>query len=397
MMQRDDETKVNITSELMRKHARTERATSEDELRPMDARCANCGALLQGPWCHCCGQEAHDPLQRFRGAMSETLESVFHFDARLSRTLLPLLLRPGFLTCEYIAGRRVRYVAPLRLMFFLAILAFLVIRLSVEIATPQVHIGAQRAIAQASNAASVERLRAQLDSGLDQSLAQPNLPAWTRTVLLNKKSQIDRAAKSRLAQFPGHPVQAPAQSLPSHSHTNLKIDAAQSGVKGFPHAGSDFHERLYDNPRRALQESLVGAQSARRLMRTGLHLLPMAMLLLMPLFGLLLKLFFPRRPYTEHLLVALHSHAFVFLDLILIVLVGQLALWSGAFGPLATALGCVSVTVGWWAPIYLLLMQKRVYRQRWPHAVLSYVGIGMLYLLMLSAALAVVFRISRLH
>ncbi|EQD65725.1 conserved hypothetical protein, membrane [mine drainage metagenome] len=299
----------------------------------------------------------HDPFKRFRGAVGETLENVFHFDARLSRTLIPLFLRPGFLTREYIAGRRVRYVAPLRLMFFLAILAFLAIQLSVEITPPRVHVGAQQAFAQTPNAASVERLRARLDGQLARSLAQPDLPAWSRAFLLKQKEKIDRAAQGRLTQLGQQPVHAPARAQPAHSRASPAISITMTGL---PHVDKGSHGWLSDHLRQGFQEDFSSANAARRVMYAVLHQLPLTMLVLMPLFALLLKLFFPRRLYMEHLLVALHSHAFVFLDLILIVILGQLASWSAPIGPLATALGWMSVAAGWWIPIYLLLMQKRV-------------------------------------
>ncbi len=58
--------------------------------------------------------------------MREIAGDVFALDARLWRTLAPLFLRPGFLTHEYFAGRRVRYVPPLRLYVFAAIAFFAV-------------------------------------------------------------------------------------------------------------------------------------------------------------------------------------------------------------------------------------------------------------------------------
>ncbi|MHB8570379.1 MAG: DUF3667 domain-containing protein [Metallibacterium sp.] len=378
----------------MSEHPQPEPTDPMGEHHAEGVRCANCGTPLQGPWCHHCGQEVHDPFKRFRGAVGETLENVFHFDARLSRTLIPLFLRPGFLTREYTAGRRVRYVAPLRLMFFLAILAFLAIQLSVEITPPQVHVGAQQAFAQAPNAASVERLRLRLDGPLARSLAQPDSPAWSRAFLLKQKEKIDRAAQDRLTQLGQQPVHAPARAQPAHSRASPDISSTMTGL---PHVDKGSHGWLSDHLRQGFQEDFSSANAARRVLYAVLHQLPLTMLVLMPLFALLLKLFFPRRLYMEHLLVALHSHAFVFLDLILIVILGQLASWSASVGPLATALGWMSVAAGWWIPIYLLLMQKGVYQQRWPVAAVSYLGIGVLYIIMLSAALAIVLGISVWH
>ena len=96
--------------------------------------------------------------------------------------------------------------------------------------------------------------------------------------------------------------------------------------------------------------------------------LPQVLFLLMPLFALLLKIFyiFKRRLYMEHVMVALHSHAFIFLTLLLITIFGLTRNWTDTAAPwLSPALGWVIFALGWWLPLYLLIMQKRVYRQGW--------------------------------
>jgi hypothetical protein len=47
-----------------------------------------------------------------------------HFDSLIFRTLFPLLFRPGFLVNEYLAGRRARYLNPIRMYVFLSIVFF---------------------------------------------------------------------------------------------------------------------------------------------------------------------------------------------------------------------------------------------------------------------------------
>ncbi len=343
-----------------------------------DARCANCDAVLLGPWCHQCGQQAHDPFKRLRGAMREALESAFHFDARLINTLIPLLLRPGFLTREYLAGRRVRYVAPLRLMFFLAIIAFFAIRLSVDHGpVPRVHTGVTRTFAQARDAAAVLRVRTQLDAGLQRTLRQPGLPGWSRKLALDQQRQIDRAARARLVQLG---VASPRLPAPSSVATPpVRIASRVAAPHGW----------LLRHVDAGVRGGVSSPDAARQLLGSFLHLLPLTMLVLMPFFALLLKMFFPRHLYMEHLLVALHSHAFVFLDLTVLVVLGWIASSSGVPGPLAAVIGWAVTLGGWWIPVYLLLMQKRIYGQRWPGALLAFFGIGTVYTMVLSVFMLV--------
>lgn len=90
-----------------------------------EAVCANCGSPLQGSFCHECGQKDVDLDRPFWTLVGEWLGTLFAFDARVWRTLGPLLAKPGFLTVEYLQGRRARYVPPLRLYFFASIAMFL--------------------------------------------------------------------------------------------------------------------------------------------------------------------------------------------------------------------------------------------------------------------------------
>lgn len=367
-----------------------EPVASSEPPAPQAAPCANCGTPLQGPWCHRCGQEAHDPLTRFRGAVHEMFENVLHFDGRIWNTLLPLYTRPGFLTGEYLAGRRVRYVAPLKLMFFLAIIAFLVLRVGLELGPPPGQRGTASLFAQAPDAAAVSRLRAREDARIAQALAQPGLPTVARAPLLRAQRQIDQAAQQRLVQLAGHATAPASAIVPAVAPP----PAAPVHIEGLAPAPGTHPGWLLRHLHQGLQS---GAQHPKRLMIGVLRLLPQTMLLLLPLFALVLKIAFPRRLYMEHLIVALHSHAFAFLDLIVLAVLGMLASWAAPVAPLATLLGWLGTAAGWWLVIYPLLMQRRVYRQSWPAAVAGYLAIGTVYALMLATAIVLVLGVSLWH
>lgn len=87
------------------------------------ACCRNCEATLAGRWCHACGQDSRDPLRDFGALTGEFLDNVFGWDSRLGRTLRLLFGAPGALTTEFVAGRRARYLGPLRL-YLIASFAF---------------------------------------------------------------------------------------------------------------------------------------------------------------------------------------------------------------------------------------------------------------------------------
>jgi len=90
--------------------------------------CLDCGAALSGKFCAACGQK-DEPLHRSLKDLA--LEFFQHplIDTKLWRSLVPLLFRPGALTAEYLAGRRTRYVRPLKLYLTISVLFFALLAL----------------------------------------------------------------------------------------------------------------------------------------------------------------------------------------------------------------------------------------------------------------------------
>ena len=103
--------------------------------------CANCGTPLAGRYCSSCGQRADTHAHSVRHFFHQFAEALTHADSRVWGTLVPLLRRPGFLTREYFAGHRARYLEPLRLYLFMSVLFFLLSALLGGGAGP--HVGVQ--------------------------------------------------------------------------------------------------------------------------------------------------------------------------------------------------------------------------------------------------------------
>jgi hypothetical protein len=78
--------------------------------------CANCNEQLLGPYCHRCGEQRVErnqlSLKRFAGNSIHELVDIEH--SKIWKTFSALVFRPGFLTNEYLAGRRSRYLTPIK-------------------------------------------------------------------------------------------------------------------------------------------------------------------------------------------------------------------------------------------------------------------------------------------
>ncbi|RAW02761.1 DUF3667 domain-containing protein [Pseudochryseolinea flava] len=87
--------------------------------------CLNCGAEVTGKFCSACGQENIEVHDSFFHLVGHFVADYFHYDSKFLRSMKLLFFRPGFLTKQYWDGRRVAYIHPLRLYFFIVVIGVL--------------------------------------------------------------------------------------------------------------------------------------------------------------------------------------------------------------------------------------------------------------------------------
>ena len=95
-----------------------------DEIDTPAAICGNCGAALTGRFCSTCGQEAKPLDPPVRHFAHEFAQEFFDVDGKQLRSLRRLLFSPGFLTREYVEGRRIGWLTPLKLYLLTSVAAF---------------------------------------------------------------------------------------------------------------------------------------------------------------------------------------------------------------------------------------------------------------------------------
>lgn len=87
--------------------------------------CPNCGAELADTYCARCGQKKPLGDLSLREFLAETTNELTHWEGKVPQTLKTLLLKPGLLTLDFLAGRRARWLAPLRIYLICSIAFFL--------------------------------------------------------------------------------------------------------------------------------------------------------------------------------------------------------------------------------------------------------------------------------
>jgi len=227
--------------------------------------CPNCEAVVSGNFCHECGQETvlHPPSTR--EFVHEFIGHYVALEGKLWKSLLLLLFRPGQLTLEYINGRRVRYIQPLRLYLTFSLIFFAVAKYG----------------------------------GHDQVAA----PAGQGHAPAAVHGRADGQAGLMREDAPGEIAEGTVDLRKSIGSVN-----AHWGEQ------ADRFARMSPEERDKVMRTAFGSY------------VPYAVFLMMPLFAFYLKILYlgSGRRYGEHLLFALHVNAFAFLALTLLMLVPDL-------------------------------------------------------------------------
>ena len=296
------------------------------------AHCENCGTPLTGRYCAQCGQPAIDYRRSFRHVIVDVLDSFLNWDSKFIATIGWLLVRPWHLTNEFLAGRRVRYLHPLRLYLLASILFFL---------------------------------------GVNQLAKSAHIP--TRSNL--KREELPPQAQAKL--------DAALEKLPS----TKKEEFFQITDKDDPSKNA-FEKWIEARTKEKFGENGANAQA---FLITLINNLPGMMLCCIPLFAFVLKILYLRRHifYIDHLIYALHIHTFAYVG---IMLIGFATMGLNRIAP--NLVGWVSAVLWTTFAVQIFLSIRRVYKQGWFFSLIKFCFGGVAYLMVLSIALLATFLVT---
>ncbi|MFG6467181.1 DUF3667 domain-containing protein [Pelomonas baiyunensis] len=309
--------------------------------------CLNCGTALapDARFCSQCGQDTANHPPSLLEFVHEFVSHYIAVEGTLWKSLWGLMARPGFLTKEYLAGRKQRYVLPLRLILTLGLLFFLALKF-VPGATDTVG----------------------LDTGHDEATEQTANDGAASAVSGAASAVAAAASGSRAAQKLDKAARRVAEK--SGDVTLLDKSIAQHLPDGMQARIQRAEDHWREDPK----------GSAKAMGATMLGLAPYAVLCSLPFFAGLLKLLFWRQPYGAHFVFAMHLHAAWYGMLLLAVLLP----WGGV------------IFAAWlWSNIYPVVALKRVHAASWWTTLLRagllaalhwvLIGLGLLVLVLVGA------------
>src|SRR5882724_1000043 len=338
---------------------------------PLLTHCENCGAELQGHWCAQCGQAAIEYRRSFRYVVADLLNEFLNWDSKFFATIALLILKPWRLTNEFLAGKRVRYVNPLRLYLLASILFFFA-----------VNYGARDLRFEPGKLGPKDRAE------LEADLKKTDLPPAAREEL----EALLRESSPSPAPSPTPSVVSPS---PAPEAGKQRVEYGKIGERPFvvfdskAKSATPF-ERWIEG--RAKEKMGEHGTKMGLFIATLFSNLPYMMLCCIPLFAFVLKVLYIRRHifYIDHLIYALHIHTFAYTAIMLIVL-ATIGLIRMAPGPIA---GWI-IALLWIAfVVQIFLSIRRVYRQGWFISIFKFLFGGFVYLIVLVAALAATFFVT---
>jgi hypothetical protein len=137
-----------------------------------DKTCLNCRYVVDQKFCPNCGQENTDTRKTFHHLFIHFFEDLTHYENAFWRTIRNLLFKPAALTKEYLSGKRLSYLAPVRLYIFISFITFLIIALFPNNESDLIHFDKKKSTTSSKN----DSLKKATDtiSDLDQLLTRQN-------------------------------------------------------------------------------------------------------------------------------------------------------------------------------------------------------------------------------
>ena len=304
-------------------------------------KCKNCEQEFSSDFDYCphCGQKSNDQLT-IQVLFSNTISNYFSVDARFFKSVFPLLFKPGVLARRFVDGKRQVYLHPAQYYLFISVIFFFLFSIVTRDHDQIFEEGAGNV--QVGDSVSVKE---QLDE-MELSEAQ--------------RQKIDSLVQGNYQQK-------------EYNFTDRKMDsliaAGASDEEKMKHLG--FNGSGGKLERFVYQQSLKIYESrAGGLVSSFYDTIPISMFFLLPVFALILKLFYRKSgQFSHHIVFSFYYFTFVFLSMSLLIVIG---FWVDIPG------GLIALYI-FLVFVYLVVGSVNFYQQKWVKVFFKSVLVVMTY------------------
>ncbi|WP_372944700.1 DUF3667 domain-containing protein [Muriicola sp.] len=353
-------------------------------------RCKNCDQPLDPSYDYCpkCGQEVTDNLT-FGVLFSKTISDYFSVDARFFRSFIPLIFKPGVLARRFVDGKRLYYLHPAQFYLFVSVVFFFLFSFSIREADNQMTEAFKKGIDQDAVQIATDSIKLRPSDSLQlvktKEMLKNNQEKWgiSDEDMADIDSVMTETAENPSSLNQGMTFDFDKNVLDSLIAVNAPMDEKLVAM-GMEEDASIFYRRIYE------QVYKLYVQRGGGILQTFYDTIPIAMFLLMPIFAMLLKVFYWRRGnFAHHMVFSFYFFTFLFTAFCILILANKLfevPVWLE-----------VIITLSYL--VYLMVALRNFYRSSWFGAFLKANVISFIYMLMILpvALIGIVFMAFMLY
>jgi hypothetical protein len=249
-----------------------------------DKTCLNCSHVVDQRYCPNCGQENTETRKTFHHLFIHFFEDLTHYENAFWKTIGNLLFRPGSLTKVYLSGKRMSYLAPIRLYIFISFVTFFLLSVLPESESSGSNnvnlVGKQKSGVKYSWEKDA-KTSAEIQSAIRDSL---------------KLHQTDTITETEVMGFT-------EKELDSLQHSSIADDKSPDWF--YHWLKKAFH----------IQKNNTRAELREKFAEAVWHNVPKALFIYMPMFAFILWIFQNKRRwyYFDHGIFTLHYFSFLLL------------------------------------------------------------------------------------
>ena len=279
-----------------------------------EKNCLNCGTEVIARYCHVCGQENVEPKESFWHLITHFFYDFTHFDGKFFSTLKYLIIKPGFVSAEYVRGRRAKYLHPIRMYIFTSAFFFIIFFWTVSLGDIDFN---KSAFIGTDSTAWINAQKAALSNADSRE---------------DSMEILDAIEKMRLgAPFDSVRKSTPTVRFSLDSTTYNSIVEYDSIQRSLPQEKRDgWLEKKIRKREILIKQRYSGDRNQfwRAVLNNFVHQFPKLFFISLPLFALILKLLYIRRKqfyYADHAIFSIHLYIFSFIFLLILIGINKLS------------------------------------------------------------------------
>ncbi|MBI2731709.1 MAG: DUF3667 domain-containing protein [Sphingobacteriales bacterium] len=289
-----------------------------------EKNCLNCGTEVAGRYCQQCGQENIEPKETFFHLVKHFFYDITHFDGKFFETVKLILFKPGFLSKQYMAGKRVSYLNPIRMYVFTSAFFFLIFfsfmspgeTLKMSEVKPKNKVAGLAEILKGAKEDMEDEIKNSKDSAEKTEKLKQIAAIEHDLERLAKDSTI---VSDSLESFKYVFQKAKINPFEKRFESAEAYDSVQNSLQG--DAKDSWMEQFFTRKKIMWDKKYGEGHVMEALKEKFLHSIPQMLFVSLPFFALLLKLLYIRRKkfyYADHGIFSIHLYCAIFILLLII-------------------------------------------------------------------------------